>query len=59
MSGMNVREMLVEAMGKGAKVFGCQMRAKMNGIGASDLIAGAMLLVAEDLIDPGYQVKSW
>ncbi len=63
MSGKTVREMLADAMARGAKVIVCQMCAKMNGVGSADLIDGAMLgnpeLVAEYLFDPSYQVLSW
>ncbi|MGB5452628.1 MAG: DsrE family protein [Sedimenticolaceae bacterium] len=63
MAGKTVREMLTNAMAKGATVIVCQMCAKMNGLDPSDFIEGAMLgnpeLVAEYLFDPSYQVLSW
>lgn len=63
MAGKTVREMLSDAMAKGAKVIVCQMCAKMNGLDPSSFIEGAMLgnpeLVAEYLFDPSYQVLSW
>jgi predicted peroxiredoxin len=63
MAGKTVREMLIDAMVKGAKVIVCQMCAKMNGLDPADSIDGAMLgnpeLVAKYLFDPRYQVISW
>jgi predicted peroxiredoxin len=62
-TGKTVRDMLADQIKSGAKVIVCQVCAKMHGINAKDLIAGAQVgdpdLVSSYLFDPTYQVISW